>query len=398
MRPPVLASVGVACLLLAALIAAWTTMRHPVAPPTPAPRPTEVTAATTMPREDAPLSRRDLVRTTLPATVSLRCRESVASGFFVEPDLVLTNAHALCPMGERIQVVTSDGRQLLGETARSNVAVDLALIRVPGAHERTLPLGDVGELALGDTVMIIGSPVGLEFTVHEGHVSNLSRAVKGVAYVQLDAKINPGNSGGPIIDDRGRVVGLVTLKEMGAEGIGLALPINYAYSREVSFANPPGAAAASSEAFKDMLGRASQNGGMQMPASEGMPLEGRPLLVGIDMDEYQRLVARLLRVQDEPPRFEEITVNVWSAAERFCTIKGDVSKWKEVDAGKAGSGVPDQMLLDLKKLGAQHIFVGEAPLAWNICDVNKMMYGNIELELVDGNPVSNRMFLRSYLR
>lgn len=69
-----------------------------------------------------------------------------------------------------------------------------------------------------DHVMMIGSPMGLEFTVHEGSGSHMGRVVQGVACIQLDAKINPGNSGGPIIDGLGRVVGVVTLKQAHAEG------------------------------------------------------------------------------------------------------------------------------------------------------------------------------------
>src|SRR6185503_6369190 len=90
------------------------------------------------------------------------------------------------------------------------------------AWPASLPLGDVEDVALGDRVMMIGSPMGLEFTVHEGLVSHLGRVAQGVAFIQLDAKVNPGNSGGPIIDEQGRVVGVVTLKQAQAEGIGLA--------------------------------------------------------------------------------------------------------------------------------------------------------------------------------
>jgi serine protease Do len=357
--------------------------------PAPAPAPTVAPPGTL-----APLSGRELARQSLPATVSLRCDESIGSGFFVEPDLVLTNAHVLCPMGERMQVVLPDGRRLAGETVRSSQAVDLALVRVSGARATPLPLGDVGDLALGDRVMVIGNPVGLDFTVHEGSVSHIGRVVQGVAYVQLDAKINPGNSGGPVIDGYGRVVGLVTLKLGQAEGISLALPINYAYSHELGFVNPPGPAAALSEAFKGMVVRAGQDGGMQLPATQGVSIEVLPLLAAVDYDEYRRLVVRVLKVQDTPPPYQEVTVNVWAAAEKVCTLKGDIFKWKEVDPDKAGSGVSDEMLRALKKLGAVHIFMGEAALATQTCDPGRMY--NLELELVGGNPISNRLTLMRY--
>lgn len=362
-----------------------------VAPATLAP----VAAATAAPPATAvALSARELARQSLPATVSLHCNDSMGSGFFVEPELVLTNAHVLCPLGEKIQAVLSDGQRLAGETVRSNQAVDLALIRVPGARGKPLPLGDVGDLALGDRIMMIGSPMGLEFTVHEGLVSHLGRVVNGVAYIQLDAKVNPGNSGGPIIDEQGRVVGVITLKQAQAEGIGLAVPINYAYSPTLAFVNPPSPAAASSESFKTMMADAGANGGMQLPATQGVSIDVAPLLAAVDYDQYRRVVVRVLRVQDTAPGFYEATLNVWSSAEKICTLKGDVARWKEVDPDQAGSGVSDELLRGLKKLGAVHIFMGEATVATNVCDPDRLI--NLELELVGGNPISNRMYLMRY--
>jgi len=341
------------------------------------------------------LSARELARQSLPATVSLHCNDSIGSGFFVEPDLILTNAHVLCPVGEKIQAVLSDGRHYTGETVRSSQAVDLALVRLPGAKGTPLALGDVGDLALGDRIMMIGSPMGLEFTVHEGLISHLGRIVHGVAFIQLDAKVNPGNSGGAIIDEQGRVVGIVTLKQAQAEGIGLALPINYAYGPSLAYVNPPSQAAAESAAFKTMLANAGANGGMQLPATEGVSVDVAPLLAAVDYDEYRRLVVRVLKVQDKTPGFEELTINIWSSAEKICTVKADVAKWKEVDPEKAGSGVSEDMLRGLKKLGAVHIFMGEGTLAINACDPERLRY-NLEMELVGGNPISNRVHLMTY--
>ena len=356
--------------------------------------PTTLAPVAAPPATVVALSARELAKQSLPATVSLHCNDSMGSGFFVEPELVLTNAHVLCPVGEKIQAVLSDGQRLAGETVRSNQAVDLALVRLPGARGKPLPLGDVGDLALGDRIMMIGSPMGLEFTVHEGLVSHLGRVVNGVAYIQLDAKVNPGNSGGPIIDEQGRVVGVITLKQAQAEGIGLAVPINYAYSPTLAFVNPPSPAAASSESFKTMLADAGANGGMQLPATQGVSIDVLPLLAAVDLDEYRRLVVRLLKVQDTPPSYQEIAVNVWSSAEKICTLKGDVFKWKEVDPETAGSGVSNEMLRGLKKLGAVHIFMGEAAMATQPCDPGRLI--DLELELVGGNPISNRMYLMRY--
>src|SRR5262249_7819837 len=149
--------------------------------------------------------------------------------FFVANETVLTNAHVLCPEGQPLTVIFSDGRRATGVPMRSDTLLDLAVVHSAGATAPPLPLGDAGSLNVGDHVVLVGSPVGLEFTVHEGTVSSISRTLLGLAYIQLDAKVNPGNSGGALLDKLGRVVGIVSLKVQTAEGIGLALPINYAY-------------------------------------------------------------------------------------------------------------------------------------------------------------------------
>ncbi|HEX6737916.1 MAG TPA: trypsin-like peptidase domain-containing protein [Vicinamibacteria bacterium] len=346
------------------------------------------------------LSSRALARRSLPSTVSLRCPNSVGSGFFVGPDLVLTNNHVLCAGGGSMEVVLADGRRLPGTVVRAEARVDLGLVQVSGAGVEPLPLGDVADLAVGDRVMMIGSPVGLEFTVHEGNVSSLSRSVEGVAYVQLDAKVNPGNSGGPLIDERGRVVGVVTLKHSGAEGIGLALPINYAYSEPWRLLPTPGGPAAR-PAVREMMARAQQGEGSgsriesSVPAGPGNPLlDGRPLLVGATVDQYRRLVVRVLRVSVGPPAFEEVAIKVWSDSDNFCTLKGDVGDWKPVEPQQAGTGVDARVLtLVQQRAEGRYLYVGESPLRWDLCDGSRMRPG-IELELDGASPLASRIQLR----
>jgi serine protease Do len=352
-------------------------------------------------RAGAALSPRELAQRSLPSTVSLRCPSSVGSGFFVAADLILTNAHVLCPASPSIDVVLSDGRHLAGTVLRSDSRIDLGLVQVAGSGATPLPLGDVAQMAVGDKVMMIGSPVGLEFTVHEGSVSSLARSVEGVAYVQLDAKVNPGNSGGPLIDDRGRVVAVVTLKHQGAEGIGLALPINYAYSDPLRLVDAPGPGAEHSSAFQLMVSRAQnappeQAGRIEAgtPGQTAAALDERALLVGATVDQYKRLVVRVLRVSAGPPPFEEIALKVWSGTENFCTLKGDVTDWRGVEPNQAGTGVDQQVLgLVQRHAQGQNLYVGEAPLRWDLCDRNRMRAG-IELELDGAHPAAARLQIR----
>jgi S1-C subfamily serine protease len=395
-------------LLLAMGYTAWHQLLHK---PSPAPSVTSGSTKAARPaaRAGAPaLSPRELAQRALPATVSLRCRNSVGSGFFIDPERVITNAHVLCPAGETLQVGLSDDRTLTGRVERANDDLDLALVRVSGADARALPLGDVADLAVGDRVTIVGSPVGLDFTVQEGSISSLQRAAFGVAYMQLDAKISPGNSGGPVVDSQGRVVGIVSMKLVGegVEGIGLAIPINYVYDLNTAFVAPPTPAAAGSEAFHRMVAQAqeqSESGTEPGPLrtdergggpAQGSTLDDRPILVAGYIDQYQRLVVRILRATEVSPGFEEITVTLWSGSDAFCTIKGDVRDWKQSDPTKPGSGLDRRSASVLQKIApGRTFFVGESPLRWDLCDRTKMRSG-VELELEGANPIANRLLLR----
>nr|WP_244982252.1 S1C family serine protease [Corallococcus exercitus] len=195
-----------------------------------------------LPGEAAPvpsaLSTAEISRRAGPSTLTLRCGSKVGSGFFVDSELVLTNEHVVCPPGKLMTAVLADGRELLGETVASDVDLDLATVRVVGAKVAPLPLGDVTRLEPGDPLVFIGSPKGLDFTVHEGKVGFVGRQYLGTGYVQFNASVNPGNSGGPLLNGRGEVVGVVSMKIENADGLGLALPIAYA-SKLVSVPTTP---------------------------------------------------------------------------------------------------------------------------------------------------------------
>jgi S1-C subfamily serine protease len=349
-------------------------------------------------------SSRQLASRALAAAAALRCSDSVGSGVFVASDLVLTNAHVLCRPGESVQVSTSDERTYQGEVLRRDDRLDLGLVRVTGASVTPLALGDVGELGVGDRIVIVGSPVGLDFSVQEGSISSLQRSTNGVAYLQLDAKVSPGNSGGPVIDAQGRVVGIVSMKVtgQGVEGIGLAIPINYSYSASLAYVSPPSQAAAASEGFQRMLARAQQgtDDGLRearADAPEAAPsFDGKPLLVAGRVDQYGNLVVRVVRIAEFPPGFEEITVTVYNGLEPFCTMKGDIASWQKVDAAVAasGPGLDPRVGVGLRRIaGSQPIYVGESPLRWDLCDRTQMRSG-IQIELSGASAIASRLTLR----
>jgi len=158
-------------------------------------------------------------------------RESSGSGFVISPDgLVVTNYHVI-ENADQVKI-TVDGHSYPAEIQGTDPATDLALLSIDA--ERTLPylaLGDSDSLRPGDWIMVIGSPLQLENSVSVGVVSakgrsiNITRDSSLENFIQTDAAINFGNSGGPLVDTAGRVVGIATAINYGAENIGFAVPI-----------------------------------------------------------------------------------------------------------------------------------------------------------------------------
>ncbi len=162
-----------------------------------------------------------------------------ASGFIVSQDgYVLTNNHVV-EDATRLEVTLNDGTKYEAKVIGSDPPIDLALIKID-AKGKSLPvltLGDSDNLRVGQWVIAIGNPLNFEYTVTAGVVSAKKRRVPigdvdaAIAtFIQTDAAINFGNSGGPLLDTRGRVVGINTAISRAnfAEGIGFALPINEA--------------------------------------------------------------------------------------------------------------------------------------------------------------------------
>jgi serine protease Do len=133
-----------------------------------------------------------------------------------------------------VQVVLADGRTLEAQLKGASRDMDLALLKVEATGLPVIPLGDSSKLEVGEPVMAVGNPFGLEQTVTTGIVSATGRAIGAGPYddfIQTDASINPGNSGGPLVNARGEVVGVNTAIASGnggSVGIGFAIPTNLA--------------------------------------------------------------------------------------------------------------------------------------------------------------------------
>jgi serine protease Do len=165
-----------------------------------------------------------------------RTVRSLGSGFIINPSgYIVTNNHVVEGATE-IQVKIGDGRELPGKVVGHDPRTDLALLKVDATGLPVIPLGDSSELQVGEQVMAIGNPFGLERTVTTGIVSATGRVIGQGPYddfIQTDASINPGNSGGPLINSRGQAIGInaaIFSQSGGSVGIGFAIPINQAKS------------------------------------------------------------------------------------------------------------------------------------------------------------------------
>ncbi len=176
-----------------------------------------------------------VVETVSPAVISVFGRDAegrggAGSGFIVTPDgYAITNSHVV---EERptLMAETADGDKLRAELVGDDPATDLAVVRLAASGLPYTQLGDSNALRVGQLVIAMGSPLGLQSTVSTGVVSALGRSMRArdgrliENIVQHAAPINPGNSGGPLVDSRGLVVGINTAIIAMAQGLGFAIP------------------------------------------------------------------------------------------------------------------------------------------------------------------------------
>jgi len=160
--------------------------------------------------------------------------QSLGTGVIINRDgFVLTNEHVLAG-ATQIRVGLSDGRQFDAELVGGDPASDLAVVRVKTGEPLPTPkLGDSDDVMIGESVIAIGNPFGLNSTVTTGVLSAVNRSIRGDGreyhgFLQTDASINPGNSGGPLLNMDGEVIGINTAILGNAQGIGFAIPINRA--------------------------------------------------------------------------------------------------------------------------------------------------------------------------
>ena len=159
------------------------------------------------------------------------------SGFIISENGYIVTNHHVVGNADRINVTLDDGRKFKAKYTGSDERSDVAMIKIDAKNLPLVPLGDSEKLEIGEWVVAIGNPFGLDATLTTGVVSAKGRSGFQIAeyedFIQTDAAINPGNSGGPLLNLEGRVVGINTAilsRSGGYMGIGLAIPINMAKS------------------------------------------------------------------------------------------------------------------------------------------------------------------------
>ena len=162
-------------------------------------------------------------------------RRSLGSGVLINDEgFILTNEHVIAKAA-KIHVTLSDKREFDARVIGADIKSDLAIIKIDS--DKSLPyvkMGRSDDLMIGEQVLAIGNPFGLQHTVTSGIISALNRNItagKNMVYsdfIQVDASINPGNSGGPLLNINGSLIGINTAIYQKAEGIGFAIPIDHA--------------------------------------------------------------------------------------------------------------------------------------------------------------------------
>ena len=168
-----------------------------------------------------------------------RAQESSGSGFIVSRDgYILTNNHVV-EGADRVKVAMQDRRVFDARVVGRDPTTDIAVLKIEGHNFTAVALGDDEKVRIGEWVLAIGNPLGLDFTVTAGIVSAKGRGLQGLTrtnydisdFIQTDAAINPGNSGGPLVNARGEVIGInsaIASQTGFYSGYGFAIPISLA--------------------------------------------------------------------------------------------------------------------------------------------------------------------------
>jgi S1-C subfamily serine protease len=301
---------------------------------------------------------------------------ATGSGFVVDEDgTIVTNAHVVDGAEEVTVSFEEGGDSIDADVKGVDPDTDLAVLKIdPGEVEdlTVLPLGDSSELRVGDPVVAIGNPFGLQRTVTTGIVSALQRQIDAPSgfsisnVIQTDASINPGNSGGPLLDARGRVIGInsqiATGGGQGSVGIGFAVPVNTAKDllprlragKEIERAYLGVRMASVTEDVASELDLPVDSGAIVESVEDGAPAESAGLR-GSETDELSGEITEpgdvIVSIDGEPVRTADDVVAAVAGMQpgdtaRLEIYRGDDKRTIEVELGERpdelGAGAPQE--------------------------------------------------------
>ena len=292
------------------------------------------------------------------------------SGFIVTADgLVLTNAHVVKD-AKTVTVRLSDRREYVAKVLGFDAATDIAVLRIAASGLPTVRLGDANALMVGDPVLAIGAPFGLEQSATAGIVSAKGRSLPGdafVPFIQTDAAVNPGNSGGPLFDGSGNVVGInsqIYSRSGGYQGLSFAIPINVALKvRDQIVATGRAEHARLGVIVQDLNQNLAESFGLPKPdgalvaqvdaksPAAGAGLKAGDVILSIDGMALTHSGALSSRIGLSNPG-EKVHLNVWRdhAAREIDVTLGRVGSEREASASAAVGNEPGKLGLALRPL------------------------------------------------
>ncbi len=300
----------------------------------------------------------DIYRDANPAVVEIEGEQKSGSGFMISSDgIVVTNYHVVA--GEKtVSVRLTNGLELTtDEVLAEDQQLDIVILHINGKGFPKLRIGDSARVSPGDSVVVIGNPLGLNSSVSEGLISGI-REIDGMKLLQISAPISPGSSGGPVLNHAGDVIGVVRATIVGGQNLNLAIPANVVTSLMATGGSPKLLSALSASHPKE--GVDSSNGSEIQKAARYLAAhlysEARDqlkvLLQGNEFDPGLQFAMgetafRMEEYAEAAHRFEvaqRLDKNFWQAAER--QADAEIKIWegsKNIAARITASQLYDQL-------------------------------------------------------
>jgi len=290
----------------------------------------------------------------------------VGSGFIISPEgVILTNAHVVRDASE-VTVKLTDRREFRARVLGSDPKTDVAVLKIEAKNLPVVPLGRTTDLKVGEWVLAIGSPYGLDSTVTAGVVSAKGRSLPDDSYVpfiQTDVAVNPGNSGGPLFNTRGEVIGInsqIYSQTGGYQGLSFAIPIDVATkikdqivaTGKVSHAKLGVSVQEVNQSFADSFNLATPEGALVANVEQGGPADKLGLKAGdvIRKVNGQKIVASadLPAIVGLAMPGDKISLEVWRQGKAI-ELSGKLGNAadKIADVARSGDGAAGKVKLGL---------------------------------------------------